>query len=120
MSNDDEVETITVDAKGRKIKVKSKVAKGLPAPANDDEDEESGTRLVARGQRTVSIPDGGSTQISIPGGERLDAGVDVDRISGQVRASSIKKISEVVQQHPDESLSIIRSWLAEEGGAERA
>jgi flagellar M-ring protein FliF len=31
-----------------------------------------------------------------------------------VKASSIKKISEVVQQHPDESLAIIRSWLAEE------
>ena len=35
-------------------------------------------------------------------------------ISGQVRASSIKKISEVVSSHPDESVAIIRSWLAEE------
>ena len=44
----------------------------------------------------------------------LDAGIDVARISGQVKASSIKKISEVVASHPDESLAIIRSWLAEE------
>ena len=46
--------------------------------------------------------------------DRLDAGIDVARISGQVKASSIKKISEVVASHPDESVSIIRSWLAEE------
>jgi flagellar M-ring protein FliF len=120
MSNDDEVETFVVDAKGKRIKVKGVSAKGLPAPEGGD--EEGGSRIVARnsnGQRMVSIPDGGSTQIDIPGGERLDAGVDVDRISGQVRASSIKKISEVVQAHPEESLAIIRSWLAEENG-ERA
>ena len=39
----------------------------------------------------------------------LDAGIDVARISGQVKASSIKKISEVVASHPDESIAIIRS-----------
>jgi flagellar M-ring protein FliF len=52
--------------------------------------------------------------IDLPGEARLDAGIDVARISGQVKASSIKKISEVVQSHPDESLAIIRSWMAEE------
>ncbi len=54
-----------------------------------------------------------------PAPDRNDAGIDVARISGQVRASSIKKISEVVASHPDESLAIIRSWMAEEA-AERA
>lgn len=53
----------------------------------------------------------------MPTPDRLDAGIDVARISGQVRASSIKKISEVVASHPDESVAIIRSWLAEEPNA---
>ncbi|RYD97744.1 MAG: flagellar M-ring protein FliF, partial [Sphingomonadales bacterium] len=52
--------------------------------------------------------------------DRLDAGIDVARISGQVKASSIKKISEVVASHPDESVAIIRSWLAEEPNSGRA
>ncbi len=64
--------------------------------------------------RSVTIPDGRSVSFDIPTPERLDAGIDVARINGQVKASSIKKISEVVQSHPDESLAIIRSWLAEE------
>jgi flagellar M-ring protein FliF len=97
--------------------------KALPAPDNDAGAEgPGGTRIVnaaGSGNGRVAIPDGTSHTISIPMDERLDAGVDVARISGQVRASSIKKISEVVNQHPDESISIIRSWLAEEGG-ERA
>jgi flagellar M-ring protein FliF len=65
----------------------------------------------------VYIPDSRSVAIDIPTPERLDAGIDVARISGQVKASSIKKISEVVHSHPDESLGIIRSWLAEEPSA---
>lgn len=64
--------------------------------------------------RSVTIPDGRSVSFDIPTPERLDAGIDVARINGQVKASSIKKISEVVQSHPDESLAIIRSWMAEE------
>lgn len=67
----------------------------------------------------VSFGDSKAVPIDIPSADRLDAGIDVARISGQVKASSIKKISEVVASHPDESLAIIRSWLAEEGG-ERA
>ena len=50
----------------------------------------------------------------LPAGETNELGIDVARISGQVKASSVKKISEVVENHPDESLQIIRTWLAEE------
>jgi flagellar M-ring protein FliF len=28
-----------------------------------------------------------------------------------VKASSVKKVAEVVEQHPEESVSIIRGWL---------
>lgn len=82
----------------------------------------------ATGKRALAGPGGGralpedtiaqSPQISLDVGamptERSEAGIDVARISGQVKASSIKKISEVVASHPDESLTIIRSWLNEE------
>ncbi len=42
-----------------------------------------------------------------------ELGIDVARITGKVKASSVKKISEVVESHPDESLQIIRAWLSE-------
>ncbi|HEX4636984.1 MAG TPA: flagellar basal-body MS-ring/collar protein FliF, partial [Rhizomicrobium sp.] len=37
--------------------------------------------------------------------------IDVSRIDGQVRESSIKKVGEVVSAHPEEALAIIRTWL---------
>jgi flagellar M-ring protein FliF len=37
--------------------------------------------------------------------------IDISRIEGQVRESSIKKIGEVVDAHPEEALAIIRTWL---------
>jgi flagellar M-ring protein FliF len=40
-----------------------------------------------------------------------DNGIDVAQIGGRVRQSSVKKMAEVVSQHPDESAQIIRGWL---------
>jgi flagellar M-ring protein FliF len=39
--------------------------------------------------------------------------IDISQIEGQVRESSIKKVGEVVQAHPEEALAIIRTWLHE-------
>ena len=40
-----------------------------------------------------------------------DTRIDIARIEGQVKASSVKKVSEFVERHPEESLSILRGWL---------
>ena len=37
--------------------------------------------------------------------------IDIQRIEGQVRESSIKKVGEVVDSHPEEALAILRTWL---------
>lgn len=37
--------------------------------------------------------------------------IDIQRIEGQVRESSIRKVGEVVDAHPEEALAILRSWL---------
>jgi flagellar M-ring protein FliF len=37
--------------------------------------------------------------------------IDIAQIQGRVRASSVKKVAEVVEKHPDESIQIIRGWL---------
>ena len=41
----------------------------------------------------------------------LDGGIDIAQINGRVSRSSVKKVAEVVDQHPDESVQIIRGWL---------
>lgn len=41
--------------------------------------------------------------------------IDIAQIEGNVQGSSMKKVGEIVQNHPDESVAIIRNWLHNEG-----
>ncbi len=51
----------------------------------------------------------------MPGEEEdLEELIDIDRVEGRVKASSVKKVGEIVQKHPEEALSIIRSWMYQE------
>ena len=40
--------------------------------------------------------------------------IDVAKIQGQVKVSSVKKVAEIVDSHPDESMAILRTWLHED------
>lgn len=53
---------------------------------------------------------GGGAMAALPGPDN-DDGIDIAQINGRVRATSVKKVAEVVDQHPDESVQIIRGWL---------
>ncbi len=40
--------------------------------------------------------------------------IDIDRVEGRVKASSVKRVGEIVEKHPEEALSIIRNWMYQE------
>ncbi len=40
--------------------------------------------------------------------------IDIEKVEGRVKASSLRKIGEIVEKHPEEALSIIRNWLYSE------
>jgi len=46
--------------------------------------------------------------------ESVDELIDIDKVEGRVKASSIRKIGEIIEKHPEEALSIIRSWMYQE------
>jgi flagellar M-ring protein FliF len=70
----------------------SPVAGALPAPSA------AGTATAA-----LPAPDGAAA----PG----RAGLDLSQMESQFGDNSLKKVGEVVSQHPEEALSIIRTWL---------
>lgn len=39
--------------------------------------------------------------------------INLDKVAGKVRESSIRKVGEIVSQHSDESISVIRQWVAQ-------
>jgi len=46
--------------------------------------------------------------------EQFEELIDIDRVEGRVKASSVKKVGEIVEKHPEEALSIVRSWMYQE------
>jgi flagellar M-ring protein FliF len=46
--------------------------------------------------------------------EELEEMIDLNRIEGRVKASSLRKIGEIVEKHPEDVVAIIRNWLYQE------
>jgi flagellar M-ring protein FliF len=58
-------------------------------------------------------PGGESLALPSPKPNDIDQRISMAQIEGQVRVSSVKSVSEFVDKHPEESISILRSWLHE-------
>jgi len=70
----------------------------------------AGERLLAdHTPIRAPIPDEG-----IQEDEQFDELIDIDRVGGRVKASSVKKVGEIVDKHPEEALSILRGWMYQE------
>ena len=62
----------------------------------------------------IAGPDGEADVSSIDeAGLNEDMMIDIAQVAGKVKQSSVHKIGELVNSHPDESLSILRTWLHE-------
>jgi flagellar M-ring protein FliF len=64
------------------------------------------------GGQALAGPDGVA---SLTGGRGApeETRLDIARIEGQVKVSSVKQVAEFVEAHPEESVSILRAWLHE-------
>lgn len=40
--------------------------------------------------------------------------IDISGVAGKVKASSMRKVEEIVENYPNETVSVIRSWMTEE------
>ena len=64
----------------------------------------------------------GGAPLALPGAAPIpmledESMVNIAQIEGQMRASSLRRISDLVDKHPEETLSIMRGWIAQEAGA---
>ena len=64
--------------------------------------------------QTTTVVGGGGPMHQLTGPTSdMEHRLDIARIEGQVKASSVKKVADFVEKHPDESTSILRSWVHE-------
>lgn len=50
---------------------------------------------------------------ALPAPARGDGMIDIAQVEGQVKEASVRKVGEIVDRHPDEAVSIMRTWLAD-------
>jgi flagellar M-ring protein FliF len=65
--------------------------------------------LALAGPRGPAVP-----ALAGPAAEPGEAMVNLANVEGQMRASTIRKIGELVDKHPEESLMIVRGWISQE------
>lgn len=69
----------------------------------------------------VTVNQGGGARVSVNsvGGGEAAPSVDMQKVEGRIRESALKRANEIVDQAPEESLAVIRSWMADAPGATR-
>jgi len=80
----------------------------LPAPAGM-----AGTAAPLAAMATPgAAPTPAFATARAPGNEQM---IDIGQVDGRVAASSIRKIGEIVDKHPEEAVAIVRSWMYQGG-----
>ena len=61
-----------------------------------------------------NFTDDGSGTFSADAADDDESLIDMQSVEGKVKASSVKKVGEIVSSHPNETVSVIRNWMAQE------
>ncbi len=69
------------------------------------------------GNPALAAPTGASPGVAEPSFATQvdDTLVNVQGVEGKVKASTLKKVEEIVDNYPTETVSVIRSWMTQEG-----
>jgi flagellar M-ring protein FliF len=49
--------------------------------------------------------------LALPRQSQVANMIDLAQVEGQVKESSIRKVGEIINNHPEEAVSILRNWL---------
>lgn len=58
-------------------------------------------------------PDG-EYQTGMGGSESDETMIDMQQVEGKVKASSVKRVEDIVETYPSETVSVLRSWMSQE------
>ena len=76
--------------------------------------EEAALLPGANQQQQLGGPAMMGGMLASSGPSELDSMIDMGSVEGKVKASSVQKISELVTNHPGETVSVIRQWMSQE------
>lgn len=57
---------------------------------------------------------GDASEFMLSGAGEDDSLIDVQKVEGRVKASSLKKVEDIILAYPEESVAVIRGWMTQE------
>ncbi len=101
--------------------VLSKILAAIPAAGTGGGYGPDGGLIGADGTPALAGPDGAPMLTDQSGGagsyapqRQEESLIDMEQVEGRVKTSSIKKVTEIVGNHPSETVSVIRNWMSQE------
>ncbi len=91
--------------------VRPLVARTLDALPSALEAARERTLLSDQSEEAPALAGPTGTGVSGPLPDEPESMIDLDRVEGRVKASTLKKIAEIVERHPEETVGIIRQWM---------
>ncbi|MDI9348893.1 MAG: flagellar basal-body MS-ring/collar protein FliF [Candidatus Symbiobacter sp.] len=93
---------------------------GLPAFAGvNGEIEEMRQLMAPSGGRMAQLTGPSGALVGVGGDaasvDLVDDMIDLTRIDGRVKASSLRRIGDLVERNPDEVVQVLRTWLFQDG-----
>jgi flagellar M-ring protein FliF len=80
----------------------------------------AGGALAGPAAQAALPPAGKQAQIAaspaheaLPAPDDEEGTIDIGAIDGKLKASTVRRVSEVVEAHPEESMTILRTWMHE-------
>ena len=93
------------------IVVRPLIARALEAT---EAEELTGEAALAPGPAALAGPDMIARLDEEGEMEALEQMIDITQVEGRVRASSLRKIGELIDKHPEEAVGILRTWIFQE------
>ena len=78
------------------------------------EDDGDMQALLSGRAPTPALTGPGGEQFAPPEVEEEDSLIDMKQVEGKVKASSIRKVEDIVSTYPAETVSVLRSWMSQE------
>lgn len=79
-----------------------------------DIDEDLETELLAARPESPALTGPSDDGTSLADSDAEDMMINIAGVDGKVKASSIKKVEEIVENYPAETVAVLRSWMTQE------
>lgn len=86
----------------------------VSAPGADVDDQFEADLLAAAPASPALAPPGEEGDEELPASAEEEAMVNIAGVEGKIKASALRKVEEMVENNPAETVSVIRSWMSQE------